>query len=259
MILCNNKDKEVLLDFLKKSPSENCFFIGDIENFSFEEDFIDMWRIEKEGSITSLLLKYFNYYLISSIDSSDLKVICDKIKTDPKAITVSAVDSVIESIKPYFNFKNVKKTALAELSNKNFNYIEPVITPQNAKIEDLNDIFEFLKTIDEFDVDEKSRESFGQEVKTNTGRMCFIKDKGKVVSTAAITAENSLNGTIVGVATDANYRNRGYAMSSVTNLCKGMIENNKKVILFYNNPDAGKLYKKIGFKDVGSWSMGAIL
>ena len=53
-------------------------------------------------------------------------------------------------------------------------------------------------------------------------------------------------------------RNRGYANACVSRICEDMLRNNKNVILFYNNKNAGKLYKKRGFVDVGRWAIGCI-
>lgn len=119
-------------------------------------------------------------------------------------------------------------------------------------------LFNFQYSIDEFELTESSRESFGQEVLNGSGRIYYIKDKGKIISTAALTAENSKNGIIIGVATDKEYRTKGLAKSCVGNLCKEMVLENKSVLLFYNNPDAGKLYKDLGFKDINRWLMGVI-
>jgi len=41
----------------------------------------------------------------------------------------------------------------------------------------------------------------------------------------------------------------------LSKLCSDFIERNKSLCLFYDNPKAGKVYHKIGFKEVGRWTM----
>ena len=36
-------------------------------------------------------------------------------------------------------------------------------------------------------------------------------------------------------------------------LCKNLIDENKIPCLFYDNEEAGKIYKKIGFKEIDQW------
>ena len=41
-------------------------------------------------------------------------------------------------------------------------------------------------------------------------------------------------------------------------LCKEIVNNKKTAILFYNNEEAGKLYKEIGFKEINRWAIGVL-
>lgn len=257
-MLCTNDDKKELLDFTHRKPTENCFFIGDIENFDLEDEFIDVWKFETDNQISSILLRYYKFYLISSENGNDLKEIVKIIESDKNCMTVSGLENTIDNIAQFLDFHNIKKTFLAELNNKSFNKIPSTLSPQKATINDINELFDFQKSIDEFSVDERNRDSFGKEITSNTGKIYYIKENDQIVSSATITAENSINGTIIGVATSPQFRNKGYAMACMIEICKEMIDNSKSVVLFYNNPNAGKLYKRIGFLDVGKWSMGTI-
>lgn len=257
-MLCTNDNKNELLDFLLRKPTENCFFIGDIENFDLEDEFIDVWKFETNNQISSILLRYYKFYLISSENENDLKEIAKIIETDKECITVSGLENDIDNIAQFLDFIKIEKTFLAELNNKSFNKIPSKFSPQKATTNDINGLFDFQKGIDEFSLDERNRDSFGKEITSNTGKIYYIKENDQIVSSATITAENSINGTIIGVATDSKYRNKGYARACMIEICKEMIDNSKSVVLFYNNPNAGKLYKKIGFLDVGKWSMGTI-
>lgn len=253
---CNNNHKEELLKVLGNSAAENCFLYGDIENFSLDSEFMEVWRITKGEETTSILLRYYKYYVIYSIDPLDYPNIAAIIKENKDALGVSALGHIIEDFCSLLPFKHIKKMYLAELNKKEYCGYRPILAPQKAVKEDINDLFNFQAGIEEFSLTEASRESFGQEIINGSGRFYYIKDKDKVVATAALTAENSLNGMIIGVATDAAYRRKGYAKNCVASLCSEMIAENKSVILFYNNPDAGRLYKELGFKDINRWSMG---
>lgn len=38
-------------------------------------------------------------------------------------------------------------------------------------------------------------------------------------------------------------------------LCKELLNEGKELCLFYDNLDAGSIYKRIGFEDIGFWMM----
>ncbi len=257
-MLCTNKDKKELLDFLSKKETENTFFIGDIENLDLESDIIDVWKFKTDGEISSVLLRYYKFYLLSSENDNDLEKIAKIVCSDEECSMLSGIAETIDKMTEFVEFKKIKKTFLASVNKNTFKEIETRLNPIKAKAEDVDDLFEFQKSIEEFNISERSRDSFGKDVINGTGKMYYIIEDAKIVASATITAENSVNGMIIGVATDKKYRNKGYAMACVIKICKEMIESAKSVVLFYHNPNAGKLYKKVGFVDIGKWSMGTI-
>lgn len=255
---CNNNHKQELLEALKSCASENCFLYGDIENFSMDSDFMDVWRIRKDNIITSILLRYYKYYVIYSVDSADHQEISDIINENKDAVGISGLEDVVKSFSKFIKFKEIKNMYLAEMNKKTYRGYKPTITPLKAIKEDIDDLFYFQSNIEEFNLTEASRESFGQEILNGTGRFYFVKKDKNIISTATLTAENSLNGMIIGVATDPGYRRLGYAKNCVASLCREMMDEDKSVLLFYDNPNAGVLYKELGFIDINRWAMGEI-
>lgn len=256
MIKCSNKDKKELISFLKVKDSLNSFFIGDIENFDLEESFIDVYKIYNE-KLSSVVLRYFNSYLVYSENDNDLIKIADLINKDKNTIMVSGQSIIINKLSKFINFKKIEKQYLLKCSKETFNNLNSTESVIKAKEKDLKDLYEFKKSIEEFSF-QKDFEAFSKEVKTNTGFMYFIKKNNKIVSSATISALNSINGVLIGVATDKEYRNKGYAFSTVNQICKDMIKNNKNIILFYNNENAGRIYKKIGFVNEDLFSMARL-
>lgn len=217
MTKCRNVEKAELLGFLKRKPAENCFLIGDIENFDLDKDFID-----------------------------------------ENCLNVAGIEETIDRMTPFLLIKEIKKEFLAELSRDSFNKQEVIHKPIKAKETDIDELFEFQKSIEEFNLTNESKESFGKEIKSNTGRIYFCRYGNDIVSSATLTAENSINGMIIGVATAAEYRRKGYAKSCMNALCKELVTDGKSAILFYRNKDAGRLYKSIGFKDINRWAIAVL-
>ena len=258
MIQCGNHDKKELLTFLKKEPSKNGFFIGDVENHSLEEDFLNVWMLKRDGQIKSVLLRFYRYFHISTSGIDTIKEISDEIKKYPEAVTVSGTETVINGLSRYIDFQKIRKMFLAELKEETFVDIDTGIEPEKAGVEDIDELYDFDLSIEEFASETQSKDGYGEDIKRNTGRIYYIRENSRIVAKAGLTAENSENGVIVGVATDKTHRNRGYAKACLVKLCRELVTENKRAVLFYDNPDASKLYKSIGFTDIGRIVTGII-
>ncbi len=60
---------------------------------------------------------------------------------------------------------------------------------------------------------------------------------------------------IGGVFTPAPWRRRGYASAALTHLCARLLAQGKQPCLFYDNPAAGVIYRRLGFEDIGPWHL----
>ncbi len=60
---------------------------------------------------------------------------------------------------------------------------------------------------------------------------------------------------IVEVATAKEFRRRGYASAILSRMCEDLLLERKILCLFYENPDAGRIYHRRGFRQIGTWKM----
>ncbi len=86
-------------------------------------------------------------------------------------------------------------------------------------------------------------------------RCYYIEEDGEMVSTASTSAENKASAMIVAVGTNKRAKRKGYATRCMSKLCFDLLEEGKELCLFYENPEAGSIYKRIGFTDIGYWMM----
>ena len=77
----------------------------------------------------------------------------------------------------------------------------------------------------------------------------------RIVSCALINVEGAEAGLIGGVYTLPEARGRGYAAACVSALCRDLQTDGKTPCLFYENPIAGRVYQRLGFVEVGQWSV----
>ncbi|RDG29416.1 hypothetical protein DV872_21830 [Oceanispirochaeta sp. M1] len=72
-------------------------------------------------------------------------------------------------------FKNIKQSYLSELEKETFRTVITNLKPLKATINEIDELFNFQKSIDEFDLSDDARDSFGNEIITNTGKVYYIR------------------------------------------------------------------------------------
>jgi predicted GNAT family acetyltransferase len=252
-------DRQKVLKYLYTSPSLNIFIIGDIESFGFENDFQTLYgQFDDNNNYLSVLLFYREnvvfYSHIDHFDTAWLETI-----NNHNFLYFSGRKLLIDLIYPHlsgFEYKEMYFAEAKELTSEFVNNNNITINKMETK-EDALLLYNFLKTITEFGVDKQTKDYF-VDSKMNGKKMgvtYFVKEEGKVISTVATTAETTKNAMIIGVATAPTARKRGLASYLMTYLMKEYFTKDKYLCLFYDNPLAGVIYKRLGFKDTEKWVM----
>ncbi|MCK9217864.1 MAG: GNAT family N-acetyltransferase [Firmicutes bacterium] len=118
---------------------------------------------------------------------------------------------------------------------------------RNININDLEEIVELYKKVfpsfSPKDVMEK-------KLITNRGRGICIEDNNRIVSVAQTDFETKNSSLIVGIATDSDYRCKGMATECTYVLSNILQEEGKNVFLQYDNPEAGEIYERLGYRRI---------
>ncbi len=254
----NEIDRNRVLKYLYKSPSLNIFIIGDIETFGFDKDFQTIYgQFDEANNYLSVLLFYReNVVFYSHIDHFNKEWLSVLNQHDYKYF--SGRKTLMDLIYPYLSGFEYKEMFFAEAKDLSMDVIdEDLVIIQLKTDKDAELIYDLLHTITEFNVSNQEKTNF-IESKMNSltmGVTYYILENGKAVSTVATTAETTINAMIIGVATKPNYRKRGLASVLMVFLMKEYFNKNKYLCLFYDNPKAGDIYKRLGFKDTEKWVM----
>lgn len=251
-------DRAQTLAFLSVEPAINLFMVGDIEQDGFDKDFQELWGDFNEiGELEGVLLRYNGSYIpYYKTPAFDPLPFVEIIKADLKHMVVSGKENVLNVFQPYFNDYDCKSTYFCEL--KTSEQLKSTNLPVKvAKPEDASRICELLDEIEEFRASTTTPESLERVICSGAGRVYYIEtDDGILKNVVQTTAENSMSAMIIGVATRKAYRNQGLMAGSLSKLCRDLIENEgKSLCLFYDNPEAGKIYHNLGFESIDKWTM----
>jgi predicted GNAT family acetyltransferase len=255
-------DHEACFDLVKEQAAENLFIIGDIEAYGYDQDFQKLWGdFDENGELRAVLLKYQENYIPYAKPQRDFdaKGFTEIMLRDPNFTMLSGLKEITERLEPFIGgrIKRKRETYYAKCTKLNYSTTENVSTTDvyQAVQEDAEELVELLNGVPEFSDSIITVERKRRGIEKGVSRSYFIKEDGRMVSTASTTAENSLSAMIVGVATLQGYKKKGYATQCMVKLCHQLLQEGKELCLFYDNPAAGAIYKRIGFQDIGFWMM----
>lgn len=251
-------DRQKVLNYLYKEAAYNIFIIGDIETFGFDTDFQFVYgELENEEFVSVQL--FYNEHAIYYSHKTYFNEEYLNIYKNHNFNYMSGKEELMRLIKPHLNDKFSFKPMYFCQANSVETKVN--ITNEIKRVlsrEDVVKLYDLLVEIEEFGIKHKPLEDFiGSTMKgLQMGVKLYIEKDDKMVSTVATTAETTKNAMIVGVATRINHRQKGYASQLMVALMNEYFTNRKKdLCLFYDNPKAGKIYKRLGFKDIGKWVM----
>ena len=253
------RDRQQLLEFVCKKPAENLFIIGDVEAFGFDNEFQTLWgQFGEAGQLVAVLLKYESNYIPYAEGDHDLDGFAEIINSDPYMRELSGLKEVVEKLEPLIpkkkrsekSFYYAKCQDLLEVRNA-----EALKRVEKLTLDEIEENVELLKGVPEFKASVITVESKKRMFEKDTGRTYFIRVNGEMATTASSTAENSSSAMIVAVATKEKFKRQGLATDCMVKLCQDLLSEGKELCLFYDNPAAGKIYKRLGFEDIGFWNM----
>lgn len=132
----------------------------------------------------------------------------------------------------------ISKRDLEDLHYEESSYV------QSMTVSDLDNVVNlYKKAFHSF----PSKDIMEEKLLSNRGRGVCIKKGKKIISAAQTDYETRKSALIVGVATDPDFKNQGLATQCVMALIKDL---NRELYLQYDNPDAGRIYDKLGFKTI---------
>ena len=251
-------DNVAVMNFLSDEPAMNLFIIGDLEAFGYHNDFQDLWgQFRDDGDLVAVLLRFHSSFIpYAKTEDFDVDGFAAIIKSFSGEKNLSGKSEVVSKFDGFKGITSDKKQVMHFAECTSSEKLEiPAHTIKMASFDKVDSILQLRENIDEFTTTNTSRTMLLQAIETGTGRTYYLEQDGVMVASASTAAENSLSAMIVGVCTHKDYRRKGFATAVMHQLFKDVMDEGKVLCLFYNNPEAGSIYKRLGFKDIGQWTM----
>ncbi len=271
--LATEKDRKRILEYCMLEPSINLFIIGDILNFGFQQEFQEIWCVKpdevgRDEELKGIALRYHENLLLYSQEGEMAELLMretmgllEKRKIQfisGKSIIIDRIHSVLGDGFEKREMLFCERDLAIPLVQRESEGTD--IRVERATMEDIPEIVEAYGYITEF----SSLYSAGTDVLANQirnrissgeGIHMIVRMDGRIVCHGNTAGETENRGMIGGILTLPEYRGRGLASRIIIALCKDLAGRGKGACLFFDNPDAGNIYYRLGFKDAGIWTI----
>lgn len=251
-------DRDAVLRYLYQDPNRNIFPIGDIETFGFDQDFQQVYAdIDVDGMFRSVFLRYRDngiFYSTTNPSPAPYIELVSTLRLQHFSMMAPLADHWMDILSDY------------DRTDMHFAVCDPASTPASptqqgiaaARSDDeFGALYDLLLAVPQFHIARESKADYieGKHKSIQMGTTLYLRHEGNVVATAATTAETTRSAMVVAVATHPAHRNQGHASRLVKALIERYRERNKGLCLFYDNPDAGRIYRRLGFVEDGMWTL----
>ena len=255
-----NKDLPAVYEYISGEPEINLFIQGDLQLYGLQGESVSLYAIGEEWD--SILLKYYSDFILYSKNPTfNTKAMGALLARQEKILAISAKESLLTQMQDQYPKQKIQGTFLCRCNKASFiPTAETTLAMRKLTPKDGPVIVKFYQQIEEFaqpyltHTKEKLSEIKANLEQAGVGFGLFEGDK--LIATAYTTATTTSGTMIVGVATLPGYRNRGYASALVSKLCSYCFASGLEFLcLFFDNPKAGTIYKRLGFEVVDRWGM----
>ncbi len=252
-------DDRQVRGFLGTNPAANLLIIGDIENFGYGCEFQELWGDhDSRGALRAVVLRYYDTYIVSAPGHYAAESVLRLLSERGDWQSIMGTESAMERLTSLLPHGRVSRHYLCQLD-----------APPAAPSSELPPGFALTRPgLCEVDaVLDLERRGFGKEppasrrsgleheLERDAKTVWAVAVGQSLVSMAETAAESSLSAMVIGVCTDPRYRRRGLATWCLYRLALDQLARGRTLCLFYDNPAAGRIYRRAGFRDVCRWTM----
>lgn len=260
--LLHEQDRAAAVRLTQESPVYNLYILGNIDAVGFDRPFCQFWGdVAPDGSLRAIVNRYMTGWVIFGRPGADwagLAALMDHHEVQPQRLqdNPGGIPSWLPFLRRYQAAK-VDEARLMALDEGDFRPAAPPpgVRVRRAVLGDLDRLVEFFA-----DAGSMSRGASGVERPLRDTRIWLAEPAdppahgpNPIFATALTNAEVSDRAMIGGVYTPPAYRRRGLSMAVCAGLCADLFEDAKQPVLYWENPAAGSVYDRLGFRHLGVW------
>lgn len=255
--LLTKADKEQVIALLHKDFHHNLYLLGNLEKLGFSHKLSKFWGDfsgDGAGVLRGVINLYMNGWTVYGLPDADWPALGAVVDAHPmKAARLQDNPGGVASLLPFLKTYGCANLVVEELMHLLPAHFRPVSAPNGVQIRpgvlaDLPELVEFYGNAGDM---ARSEQAVVRPLQDT--RLWLAKENGKILSSALTNAETKHMAMIGGVFTQPGARNRGLSQAVCSALCQDLFSAGLTPVLYWRQPEAGAVYRKLGFHTIGEW------
>ena len=247
--LCTQKDYGILMEYLSQDSVLHTFIIADIKNYGFNQPYQQVYMDTNEDeTCKAVALRYYNNLIISGfvrdMDFSALASLCTA-----EISNIMGEDCLLDSLSRYLpKHKHISKILFTMAVGT---LPQPSPRAERATLADVDDIYNFLMSIDEIKHLYTEKQMIDNRIRHNEGAHFIIRENGAIVGHCNSAAGTQTTSMVGGLAVCPSLRHRGMGGELLATVCADLVAQKKIPCLFETKET--KLLERGQFKPYRPW------
>ncbi|MCL4860460.1 MAG: GNAT family N-acetyltransferase [Caldilineaceae bacterium] len=257
--LLTESDRSAVTALLSSEPSFNLYMLGTLEKLGFDQDFCQFWgdfdtEATGQGALRGVINRYMVGWTVYGRADADWAALAQVLDAHPlQADRLQDNPGGTPSLLPYLRRYRTTKLVIEEVMELPKPRFRPAAPPagvvvRRATIDDLEPLVTFYAGADDM-----SRTRAGVLRPLQDTRLWLAEEGGLILATALTNAETNQLAMIGGVYTQPAARGRGLSQAVCSALCQDLLGAGLHPVLYWGQPAAGAVYRKLGFHATGKW------
>ncbi len=253
MIQCEEKDKQIILDYIGKDYGKCAYLYIDLKKYGLNNPHVRAWyQPDGKGGIAAVALQYYLGFHVYSRDGRFNPEDIASLIEQNRPTLVCGMKETIDRIAPFTHSYTPEYGKVLRLGKYSGIAGEKAY---RAKREDLKEIAELLAE------DEEMGGPYGfdalyhqllERYDEGFGRNWVLRDDKGVVAHSATYAELDDIAVVSGGIVRPDCRGKGEYQRQLGALCRDLVSENKEVISYYYGV-GGTAHRVVGFEKLGDW------
>lgn len=222
-------------------------------------DISQCWgAVDSKGVLSGVMLRFSNVCIVADFAGETAQAFAEIIDSLPGLAGVRGSLQCTKKLPLYllkYRITSIKQSTLMLLHRHPVLSLCLDATIRNAEQHDIEGLTKLYSSAESM---YRSRTNILNKLNPNRFFLAETESEDgdkQIISAALMNVENEDSGMIGGVYTHPDYRRRGYAGHCTAALAAALQADKKLPSLYFENPQAGRIYSSIGFEHADDWAV----
>lgn len=251
-------DRTATVTLLTRAPALNLYLLGNIAALGMVDRISHFWGDFAgplgEGRLRGVVNLYMTGWSVFGLSDADWAGLAGVIDRHPTAADrLQDNPGGVRSIMPFLQVYETVRASEEELMQLDAADFVPVAprtdyVVRRAVWADFDALVAFYG-----DAEGMTRVAAAVERPLRDRRIWLAQRDGEILTCALTNAETADHAMIGGVYTRPAARNQGLSRAVCSALCAELLAEKRRPFLYWDNPAAGAVYRRLGFRPIGTW------